>query len=177
MTDESPTDTPPDRDGRPSMTRGERVRAAARTLRSPRTASWVATETEVSVKTAQKYLDQLVEDDVLRTVERGEQTFYCVDQLMATYREVATLQREHGREDLTSALESMRARISEWRETYAVATPGELRGSIADLDDEADVERRREIAGEWEHLGARLPIVRAALDEYDWATERDAISA
>ena len=43
----------------PSRTRGERVRTAARTLREPRTATWVAKETEVSLKTAQKYLDQL----------------------------------------------------------------------------------------------------------------------
>lgn len=162
---------------RSSMTRGERVRVAARTLRTPRPASWVAEETDVSVKTARKYLDQLVEDNVLRTIERGEETVYCVDQLMATYREIATLQREHDREELTSALESMRSRIADWKETYDVETPGELRASIADLVADAEVERRREIASEWEHLEDRLPVVRAALNEYDWATDRDAISA
>ncbi len=162
---------------RPSMTRGERVRTAARTLRSPRSASWIADETEVSVKTAQKYLDQLVEDDVLRKIEQGDQTVYCVDQLMATYREIATLQREYDREELTSALDSMRSRIVDWKETYDVESPGELRASIADLDETDEVERRREIASEWEHLAGRLPVVRAALNEYDWAAERDAISA
>jgi len=86
-----------DRRERPSQTRGERVRTAARTLREPRTASWVAKETEVSIKTAQKYLDQLVEDNVLRKLQQGDQTLYCIDQLMATYREVASLQREHDR--------------------------------------------------------------------------------
>ncbi|WP_440772727.1 DUF7342 family protein [Natronorubrum sp. DTA28] len=159
------------------MTRGERVRTAARTLRSPRSASWIADETEVSVKTAQKYLDQLVEDDVLRKIEQGDQTVYCVDQLMATYREIATLQREYDREELTSALDSMRSRIVDWKETYDVESPGELRASIADLDETDEVERRREIASEWEHLAGRLPVVRAALNEYDWAAERDAISA
>jgi ASC-1-like (ASCH) protein len=159
-----------------SMTRGERVRAAARTLRTPRTASWVADETEVSVKTAQKYLDQLVEDDVLRTIERGDRTLYCIDQLMATYREVASLQREHDREELTAALESMRREITGWQDTYDVETPGELRASIADLRDPGEIEKRREIAGEWEHLADRMPIVRAALAEYDWATERDRVS-
>lgn len=81
------------RDGRierPSMTRGERVRAAARTLRTPRTASWVADETEVAVKTARKYLDQLVDDGVLRKLDEGDQPRYPIDQLMATYREVAS---------------------------------------------------------------------------------------
>lgn len=158
------------------MTRGERVRAAARTLRTPRTASWVADETEVSVKTAQKYLDQLVEDDVLRRITQDDQTRYCVDQLMATYREVASLQRGHDREELTAALESMRSEITSWQETYDVERPGELRASIADLDAPDEIEERREIASEWEHLADRIPIVRAALTEYDWASERDRIS-
>lgn len=172
MPGDTDTDDGPERS---SMTRGERVRAAARTLRTPRTASWVADETEVSVKTAQKYLDQLAEDDVLRKVEQEGQTRYCVDQLMATYREVAALQREHDREELTTTLESMRAKISDWKATYGVETPGELRASIADVDDAAETERRRDVASEWEHLADRIPVVRAALNEYDWATERDAM--
>ena len=161
---------------RPSITRGERIRAAARTLRTPRTASWIADETEVSVKTARKYLDQLVEDNVLQKIEQGDGTLYCLDQLMATYREVASLQREHDREDLTTALESMRRKITNWQETYDIERPGELRASIADLDDPDEIEERREIASEWEHLADRLPVVRAALAEYDWATERDRVS-
>lgn len=163
-------------DARSSMTRGERVRAAARTLRTPRTASWVADETEVSVKTAQKYLNQLVEDDVLRKLERDGQTLYCVDRLMATYREVATLQREHDREALTAALEDMRGKITAWKETYDVETPGELRASVGDLEDPDEVETRREVASEWEHLADRIPVVQAALSEYDWAAERDTLS-
>lgn len=170
----------PGRDGRserPEMTRGERVRAAARTLRTPRIASWVADETEVSVKTARKYLDQLVDDGVLRRIDEGDQPRYVVDQLMSTYREVAELQREHDREELTEALESMRARVAAWREEFAVDRPGELRASIADLADENEVDRRREIASEWEHLAGRIPVVRAALKEYDWASKLDAVSA
>ena len=166
-----------DRDARSSRTRGERVRAAAWTLREPRTASWIAEETEVSVKTAQKYLDQLVEDNVLLRVEQGEQTLYALDQLMASYREVATLQREHTREELTTALESMRDRITDWKTTYEVDQPGELRSSLAALDDEQERESRREAASEWEQLETRLPLVQTALREYDWATERETITA
>jgi len=166
----------PGQDTHASMTRGERIRAAARTLREPRTASWVADETDVSVKTAQKYLDQLVADNVLRKLEQGDQTLYCVDQLMATYREVASLQREHTREELTSALESMRSEITEWKTAYDVETPGELRATIADLDDPDEITARREAATEWEHLADRIPIVRAALNEYDWASEHDSVS-
>lgn len=159
------------------MTRGERVRAAARTLRQPRTASWVAGETDTSVKTAQKYLEQLVADNVLQRVEQGDQTLYCVDQLMATYREVATLQREHDREELTDALESMQTQIAEWKATYGVESPGELRASIADLEGAEEITARREAASEWEHLTDRITLVRAALSEYDLATDRDTLSA
>lgn len=171
----SPDDQPDAAGG--SMTRGERIRAAARTLRNPRSASWVAEETEVSVKTAQKYLDQLVEDNVLRRIEQGGQTLYCVDQLMATYREIATLQREHDREALTDALESMRGKITAWKQSYDVETPGELRGSIADIEDAEEIATRREIASEWEHLADRIPVVQAALNEYDWADDRDSLPA
>ena len=174
MTEET---QPSGRRERPSRTRGERVRTAARTLREPRTATWVAKETEVSLKTAQKYLDQLVEDNVLRKLEQGDQTLYCIDQLMATYREVASLQREHDREDLTSTLESMRSQIIDWKQTYDVDTADELRASIAELDDKDEIGRRRDVANEWEHIADRLSVVRAALNEYDWATERDALSA
>ena len=172
MSTDDPTDAI-----RGSMTRGERVRAAARTLRNPRSASWIADETEVSVKTTRKYLDQLVEDDVLQRIEQGSQTLYCIDQLMATYREIAALQREHDRESLTDALESMRGKITEWKTAYDVETPGELRGSIADIEDADETAERREIASEWEHLADRIPVVQAALNEYDWADERDGLPA
>lgn len=159
------------------LTRGERVRAAARTLRSPRSGSWVADETEVSVKTAQKYLDQLVEDNVLRAVDHEGQTLYCVDQLMASYREVASLQREHSRDALTDSLETMRTTIDDWKADYEVETPGELRATIGEVDNKADREKRKAIASEWEHLADRIPVVQAALTEYDWAVDRDGLPA
>jgi len=158
-----------------ALTRGERVRAAARTLRVPRSASWVADETEVSVKTAQKYLDQLVEDNVLRAIDSEEQRRYCVDQLMASYREIATLQREHSRQSLTDTLETMRTRIDGWKDDYGVETPGELRSTIAEVSDETERDERKKAASEWEHFTDRMPVVQAALTEYDWAVDRDRI--
>lgn len=159
----------------PSMTRGERIRAASRTLRTPRTASWVADETEVTPKTAQKYLDQLVEDNVLQKIDRGGQTLYCVDQLMATYREIATLQRDHTREELTETLTEIQKKIGGWKDEYDVDSPGELRASIAEIEDDTRMEKRREIASEWEHLASRIRVIKAALNEYDWAVEQDTV--
>lgn len=161
---------------RESMIRSERIRTGARTLRTPRTVAWVAEETDTSVKTAQKYLDQLVADNVLRKIKHGDQTLYCIDHLMATYREIATLQREHDREDLTESLKSMRSEISDWQAEYDVTTPGELRGTIAELDDTEEITERRDIAREWEHFADRIPIVHAAINEYDLATGRDTLT-
>jgi hypothetical protein len=94
---------------------------------------------------------------------------------MATYREVATLQREHDREELADTAESMQARITAWKTEYGVESPGELLATTADIDDTDEINTRREVASEWAHLADRLPVVKAALKEYDWATDRDAI--
>jgi len=94
---------------------------------------------------------------------------------MSSYREVATLQREHDREELADAIESMRARITEWEAEYDVESPSELLASVADVDTPDEAERRREIAGEWDHLADRLAIMKTALKEYDWATDRDEV--
>jgi hypothetical protein len=94
---------------------------------------------------------------------------------MATYREIATLQREHDREELADTLNSMQTRIAEWKAEYDVGSPSELLASIADVDTPAEADVRREIASEWEHLADRLPVVKAALKQYDWATDRDGI--
>lgn len=173
MTEETNGD---EKSATPSMTRGDRVRSAARTLRKPRTASWVAEQTETSPKTAKKYLEQLVEDNVLQKIEQGGQTLYQVDQLMATYREVATLQREHDQEDLTDRLQAMQAQLTEWKAKYEVRSPSELRATISDVGDSEEATTRREAAREWDHLEDRLPIVKAALKEYDWATDQDVIT-
>jgi hypothetical protein len=46
---------------------------------------------------------------------------------------------------------------------------------VAGVTDPDEADARREIASEWGHLADRVPVVRAALNEYDWATDRDAI--
>ncbi len=151
----------------PSATSGERVRAAARTLRQPRTASWVADETDTAVKTAQKYLDQLVADGVLQRIDHGDTTRYRVDRLMATYREVATLQRDHDREELTETLATMQTQIADWEARYDIDSPDALRASLGSLDDPEEITSRREVASEWDHLADRVELVQTALAEYN----------
>lgn len=127
----------------------------------------------MSVKTARRYLEQLVADNVLRRVDDGGTTRYCVDRLMATYREVARLQREHDREALTESLAEMRTRISEWESTYGVESPAALRASVGDCDDPTEIAARREAASEWEHLADRVRVLQTALSEYDLADAHD----
>lgn len=161
------------RQERLSQTDSDRIRSAARTLRKPRTALSLADETDVPVGTAQKCLDRLVEDSVLRKIEQDGQMLYCIDQLMAAYREVATLQREYDREELSIALESMKTRIADWKETYDVETPDKLRATTSALEDKDEIEQRHEIASKWEQLADRLSVVHIALTEYDYATEQN----
>ncbi|WP_178917842.1 hypothetical protein [Natronomonas gomsonensis] len=71
MQEDAPDDAP--NAARESMTRRERILTAAQTLRKPRTASWIAEELDVSVKTLQEYLEQLVEDNVLGWIEQNSQ--------------------------------------------------------------------------------------------------------
>lgn len=131
----------------------------------------------MSDKTARKYLDQLVADNVLQRVEHGDTTCYRVDRLMATYREVARLQRAHDREELTDSLAEMRTKIDEWQTTYDIDSPAALRASLADCDDAEEVTTRREVASEWEHLADRVTVVRTALAEYDLADAHDGPTA
>lgn len=169
----SDSENSPSRDITEYMTRGERVRAAARTLTTPRSAGWIAEQTDVSSQTAQKYLDQLVEDDVLSTRVMDERTLYYVDPVMAYFRELRALQEDHSPDELSAALKSIRAQINEWQTTYEVDTPNELRASIGTTD-ETD---RRSVASRWEHLDQRIDLVRDALEFYNRLAERDTLPA
>jgi hypothetical protein len=173
----SDSDSGPSRDITEYMTRGERVRAAARTLTTPRSAGWIAEQTDVSPQTAQKYLDQLVEDDVLSTRIVDERTLYYVDPVMAYFRELRALQENHSPDELSAALKSIRAQIDEWQTTYEVDTPNELRASIGTTDESVDETDRRSVASRWEHLDQRIDLVRDALEFYNRLAERDALPA
>ena len=75
------------------------------------------------------------------------------------------------------SLPLLSSRYKEWEAEYGVESPSELLAAVADTDLPEETNTHREIACEWEHLADRLPIVKTALKEYDWATDRDAIPA
>jgi formylglycine-generating enzyme required for sulfatase activity len=159
------------------MTRGERVRAAARTLTTPRSAGWVAEQTDVSSHTAQKYLDQLVEDDVLATRTMDERTLYYANPVMAYFRELRELQEDHSPNELSAALEDMHTQIEEWQTIYEADSPNDLRASIGETGESMDRDDRRAIASRWEHLNQRIDLVSDALEFYSRLAERDALPA
>jgi uncharacterized protein YhaN len=144
----------------------DRVRWVAESLGEPRTANWVATEANVSPATARKYLERLAEDRRLRRVDDGERTLYAPDRVSQYLDEVREAYDAHTADELAEALSDIREQLSAWRDEFDVASPNELRATVAGVDRET-AERRREIAIEWEHLATRQDVLEDALELYD----------
>jgi len=177
MTDDE-TDAP---EGlRDRQTTGEdRVRMVARQVSEPRTANWIATEADWSHEPTSRVLNRLAEDGVLHRDDGGTHTTYYPDTRRQAMQEAMRLRDgEYTVEELTDRLTEMKSQIREWEDRFGVDSPNQLRGTLAETGVGADEEdRRREIAREWEHLADRLPVVKAALQEYDWASDRDSLPA
>lgn len=144
----------------------DRVRWVAESLGAPRTANWVATEADVSPATARKYLGRLADDRRLRRVDDGERTLYAPDRVSQYLDEVREAYDAHTADELATALSDIREQLSAWHNEFDVASPNELRATVAETDREG-AERRREIAIEWEHLATRQEVLEDALELYD----------
>ncbi|ELZ10737.1 hypothetical protein C479_07998 [Halovivax asiaticus JCM 14624] len=156
---------------RDRQTTGEdRVRMAARQLSQPRTANWIAAEAEWSHGPTKRALERLVEDGILHRDDGGTHTTYYPDYRRQAMQESMRLRDgDHTVEELTDRLADMKARIRGWQDEFDVETPNQLRGTIADEALDADEEdRRREIAGKWDHLQRRIEIVGFAVREWDF---------
>ena len=160
MTDESPW---PD-----DMTGSERVEIVARALGQPQTANWIAREAAVAHETARTYLDRLAERNVLERETRGSLTTYAPNELSRYLEEVHELYRAHTPEELAESLAEMNAAVRAWREAFDVASPNELRATIAaDSIGPDESRRRRDVAAEWEHVRSRIDVVETTLQLYD----------
>jgi len=156
----------------------DRVRSVAFALQQPRTAGQIAESAHVSEKTARDHLRRLVEMDVM-LAETGEgPTTYYPDPAYMRYREVRTLARDHDRDELMDIVATLKRDIEEWRDEFDVATPDELRASVADADvSEEAVYERQKIAEDWEYTEHRLGLIKDALAEYDRLTSRPPATA
>ena len=145
----------------------DRVRAVTEMLTEPRDASWVAEHAEVGYKTARKYLEKLVADERLRTVERNRTTRYYPNPRRQFFAELEDLAATHTKAELTDELTAMSERIEAWQETYEVADADELRTT---LDESLSVEERRErerVVDDWEYTERMRTLVGHAIRLYD----------
>jgi hypothetical protein len=149
------------------MDSGDRVRAVAEMLTQPRSASWVAEQAQVDYRTARKYLDKLVSDSRLRTVERDRTTCYHPDPHRQFFDELGSLVESHTKTELTEELTRLSERIEGWENEYGVESANELRTT---LDESLTVEQRREraqVADSWEYTREMQMFVRHAIRLYD----------
>ncbi len=148
----------------------DRVRMVARQLSEPRTANWIASEADWSHEPTARVLTRLVDEGLLRRDDSGAHTTYEPDYRQQIIQEAMRLRdSDHTVKEMTDRLTEMNTRIREWTDEFEVASPNELRATLADgklgSDEEA---RRREIAREWEHLQRRIRIVGFAIREWDF---------
>ena len=148
----------------------DRVRMVARQLAEPRTANWIATAADWSHAPTVRVLTRLGNEGILRRDDTGAHTTYDPDYRRQVIHEAMRLRdSDHTVHELTDRLTEMNTRIREWTDEFEVASPNELRATLADgklgSDEEA---RRREIAREWEHLQRRIRIVGFAIREWDF---------
>ena len=101
----------------------DRVRAVTEMLTEPRDASWVAEQAEVDYKTARKYLEKLVADGRLRTVERDRTTRYYPNPRRQFFAELEDLAATHTKAELTDELTAMSERIEARQESTRSPMP------------------------------------------------------
>ena len=156
----------------------DRVRSVAFSLQRPNSAGEISQSAHVSEKTAREHLRRLVEMDVLVAETDRTPTTYYPDPAYVRYRELRTLVREHDRDELVELAATLKGDIEDWRETFGVEVPDELRATVADDEvSEAEVYERQKIAEDWEYTEHRLGLVRDGLNQYDHLNARPPASA
>lgn len=153
------------------QTTGEdRVRMGARQMAEPRTVNWIASGAEWSHAPTKRVLERLVDAGVLRRDESGAHTTYYPDYRQQAMQEAVRLRDgQRSVEELTDRLAEMNGRIRDWEEAFGVESPNQLRATVADENlGIEEVDRRREIARDWEHLRRRIRIVGFVVREWDF---------
>ncbi|CDK40387.1 uncharacterized protein BN903_73 [Halorubrum sp. AJ67] len=148
----------------------DRVRMIARQISEPRTANWIASETDWSHEPTKRALERLVDNGVLHRDDTGAHTTYFPDYRRQALNEAVRLRDSgHTVEDLIERLTEMNAQIRRWEAEFDVESPNQLRGTIADQRlDVTEENRRRGIAREWEQLRQRIEIVGFVIREWDF---------
>ena len=150
-----------------SVSAADRVRSVATTLSEPRTANWIAGEAEVAHETARKYLDRLVADGKLETVDGDAKTLYQPDPVGQYLAEMHRLYADHTADELADRLTEITDQLRRRQDAYDIETPNELRAAIGEATDAATADEYRRVATEWERLQYRQSLVEDTLRLYD----------
>lgn len=147
-----------------SMTARERVETIATTLSEPRTANWIAEQSEVKWDTAKKHLDDLAESGILLVTEDNT---YVPDPTRAYFDHLRELILTNDREELRAELEAISDRIDDWKATYEVSSPTELEETLADDLPADEIRDRRQALRRWENSIRSRDTIQTALQLYD----------
>ena len=143
------------------------IRAVAMTVREPKNAGEIADIAGVARNTAEKYLTQLVETNILTTVQHGRETCYYPDPVTQYFNQIRELVETHQKDDLTAELAAIREDIEEWKKSYAVDSPDELRTSVGDEIPAAERRQRQQDAADWEYYEHQATLIKQAIQLYD----------
>lgn len=146
----------------------DRVRSVALSLSEPRSASWIADEALVAENTARRHLERLADLHVLTTDTTGSAVTYYPDPVYVRTRDLRELVAEYDRDELTELAADLKDDVESLQDEYDVASPDELRSTVAAEDTSADeaIERRR-TASDWDLTKYRLSLIEDALSRYD----------
>ncbi len=147
----------------------ERVISVALGVDTPRTATWIADEAEVSETTARDHLRLLVDRlGVLMTTTTPAGRKYWPDEAYIRFRHVSQLVEKHDKDELTAHVATLKERIEAFQDEYDTEGPDELRTKAADDGVTADEAREyRQAASEWETVEFQLSTTQDALRRYD----------
>ncbi|MFB6253541.1 MAG: hypothetical protein ABEI06_02915 [Halobacteriaceae archaeon] len=147
-----------------AMTARERVETIATTLSSPRTANWIAEQSNVNWDTAKKHLDDLVDSGELLVTEDDK---YIPDPTKAYFDHLRDLIFSNDKAELRGELEEIADRIDEWKTEYEVSSPEELEATLANDLSPAEIRERRKVLRRWENSLNSRTRIKTALSLYD----------
>lgn len=155
------------------MSGRERVRAVVETLDGAAPVGEIADRADVSRATADDELERLAADNRVRERLVDGKRGYELDPVSLFLDEIATLVREHTREELEAELERLTAERDDFREEFDADALQQFRERLAERTDltATEIRERRNVAASWEAVVSEATRVRHALSLYDDVSE------
>lgn len=140
----------------------ERVQQVLDATTEPKSAGDVAERARVSEPTARKHLEAMADAGRAKSVQTDAGTRYLRSPTVLATRRIATIHREHSKQELREAIQELRQQLADLRETHGASDADDLAlGLEADDDGWSDLAR-------WRQLEENLEVAQAALALYDF---------